>query len=95
MRKEAMITRTVKKVTVKGKKLVRFEGTTPIFDDIPFILKNPRNTEEGTLRINITRNYGAEANRSLIAIEAVDVHSETYALPESKFFELATLVEEA
>ena len=95
MRKEAMITRTVKKVTVKGKKLVRFEGTTPIFDDITFILKNPRNTEEDTLRTNITRNYGAEANRSLLVIEEVNVHLETDALHESKFFVLAKLEEEA
>lgn len=93
--KSNMITRTVNTVTVKGKKLKGFEGTTPIFEDVTYTVTNPRNTDQDTLRKAIKRNYGAKAERELMVIEAVSENPQRYGMTEEQFFDMAVLLNES
>lgn len=90
-----MITRTINTVTVKGKRLNGFDGTTPIFEDIIYILTNPRNTDHETLRKAIRRKYGAKADRELVLIEAVTENPQRYGMTEKQFFDNAVLLDES
>lgn len=92
--KANMITRTVNTVTIKGKRLNGFDGTTPIFEDVTYTVTNPRNTDQDTLRKAIKRNYGAKAERELMVIEAVSENPQRYGMTEEQFFEMATLLTE-
>lgn len=92
--KANMITRTVNTVTIKGKRLNGFDGTTPIFEDVTYTVTNPRNTDHDTLRKAIKRNYGAKAERELMVIEAVSENPQRYGMTEEQFFEMATLLTE-
>lgn len=89
-----MITRTINTVTVKGKRLNGFDGTTPIFEDVTYVLTNPRNTDHETLRKAIRRNYGAKADRELVLIETVTENPQRYGMTEEQFFDNAVLLDE-
>lgn len=93
--KANMITRTINTVTVKGKKIKGFEGTTPIFEDVTYTVKNPRNTDQDTLRKAIKRNYGAKAERELMLIETVSENPQRYGMTEEQFFDMAVLLDES
>ena len=93
--KANMITRTINTVTVKGKRLKGFEGTTPIFEDVTYTVTNPRNTEQDTLRKAIKRNYGAKAERELAIIEAISENPQKYGMTEEQFFDMAVLLSES
>ena len=92
--KSNMITRTINTVTVKGKRLKGFEGTTPIFEYVTYTVTNPRNTDQDTLRKAIKRNYGAKAERELMVIEAVSENPQRYGMTEEQFFDMAVLLNE-
>ena len=93
--KANMITRTINTVTVKGKSLKGFNGTTPIFEDVTYTVINPRNTEQDTLRKAIKRNYGAKAERDLMVIETIFENPQRYGMTEEQFFDMATLLSES
>ena len=93
--KSNMITRTINTVTVKGKRLKGFDGTTPIFEDVTYVLTNPRNTDHETLRKAIRRNYGAKADRELVMIETVTENPQRYGMTEEQFFDNAVLLDES
>ena len=93
--KANMITRTINTVTVKGKSLKGFNGTTPIFEDVTYTVTNPRNTEQDTLRKAIKRNYWAKAERELMVIETVSENPQRYGMTEEQFFNMATLLSES
>lgn len=93
--KANMITRTINTVTVKGKSLKGFNGTTPIFEDVTYTVINPRNTEQDTLRKAIKRNYGAKAERDLMVIENISENPQRYGMTEEQFFDMATLLSES
>lgn len=93
--KANMITRTINTVTVKGKSLKGFEGTTPIFEDVTYTVTNPRNTDQDTLRKAIKRNYGTKAERDLMAIESVSENPQKYGMTEEQFFDMAVLLSES
>lgn len=93
--KANMITRTINTVTVKGKSLKGFNGTTPIFEDVTFTVTNPRNTEQDTLRKAIKRKYSAKAERELVAIETISENPQKYGMTEEKFFDMAVLLTES
>lgn len=93
--KANMITRTINTVTVKGKSLKGFEGTTPIFEDVTYTVTNPRNTDQDTLRKAIKRNYGAKAERGLTVIESVSENPQKYGMTEEQFFNMAVLLSES
>lgn len=93
--KANMITRTINTVTVKGKRLKGFDGTTPIFEDVTYTVTNPRNTDQDTLRKAIKRNYGAKAERELMVIEAVSENLQRYGMTEEQFFDMAVLLAES
>ena len=90
-----MITRTINTVTVKGKSLKGFNGTDPIFEDVTFTVKNPRNTEQDTLRKAIKRNYGVKAERELMVIETVSENPQRYGMTEEQFFDMGVLLNES
>lgn len=92
--KASMITRTINTVTVKGKSLKGFDSSTPIFEDVTYVLTNPRNTEQNTLRKAIKRNYGAKAERDLVVIETVSENPQRYGMTEEQFFDMAVLLDE-
>lgn len=93
--KANMITRTINTVTVKGKRLKGFDGTTPIFEDVTYTVTNPRNTDQETLRKAIKRNYGAKAERELMLIETVSENPQRYGMTEEQFFDMAVLLDES
>lgn len=93
--KANMITRTINTVTVKGKRLKGFEGTTPIFEGVTYTVTNPRNTDQHTLRKAIKRNYGAKAERELMLIETVSENPQRYGMTEEQFFDMAVLLNES
>lgn len=93
--KANMITRTINTVTVKGKSLKGFNGTTPILEDVTYTVINPRNTEQDTLRKAIKRNYGAKAERDLMVIETISENPQRYGMAEEQFFDMATLLSES
>ena len=93
--KANMITRTINTVTVKGKSLKGFNGSTPIFEDVTFVVINPRNTEHDTLRKAIKRKYGAKAERELVTIEAISENPQKYGITEEQFFNMAVLLTES
>lgn len=93
--KANMITRTINTVTVKGKRLKGFEGTTAIFEDVTYTVINPRNTDQDTLRKAIKRNYGAKAERELMLIETVSENPKRYGMTEEQFFDMAVLLDES
>lgn len=93
--KANMITRTINTVTVKGKQLKGFEGTTPIFEDVTYTVTNPRSTDQDTLRKAIKRNYGAKAERELMVIESVAENPQRYGMTEEQFFDMAVLLDES
>lgn len=93
--KANMITRTINTVTVKGKRLKGFDGITPIFEDVTYTVTNPRNTDQGTLRKAINRNYGAKAERELMLIETVSENPQRYGMTEEQFFDMAVLLDES
>lgn len=93
--KANMITRTVNTVTIKGKRLKGFDGTTPIFEDVTYTVTNPRNTDQDTLRKVIKRNYGAKAARELMVIETVSENTQRYGMTEEQFFNMASLLDES
>lgn len=93
--KANMITRTINTVTVKGKSLKGFEGTTPIFEGVTYTVINPRNTHQDTLRKAIKRNYGAKAERDLMVIELVSENLQKYGMTEEQFFDMAVLLSES
>lgn len=93
--KANMITRTINTVTVKGKRLKGFEGTTAIFEDVTYTVINPRNTDQDTLRKAIKRNYGAKTERELMLIETVSENPKRYGMTEEQFFDMAVLLDES
>lgn len=93
--KANMITRTINTVTVKGKRIKGFEGITPVFEDVTYTVTNPRNTDQGTLRKAIKRNYGAKAERELTLIETVSENPQRYGMTEEQFFDMAVLLNES
>lgn len=93
--KANMVTRTINTVTVKGKRLKGFEGTTAIFEDVTYTVINPRNTDQDTLRKAIKRNYGAKAERELMLIETVSENPKRYGMTEEQFFDMAVLLDES
>lgn len=92
--KANMITRTINTVTVKGKRLKGFEGTTAISEDVTYTVTNPRNTDQDTLRKAIKRKYGAKAERELMLIETVSENPQRYGMTEEQFFDMAVLLDE-
>lgn len=93
--KANMITRTINTITVKGKSLKGFNGTTPIFEDVTFTVTNPRNTEPDTLRKAIKRKYGAKSERELVTIETISENPQKYGITEEQFFDMAVLLTES
>lgn len=93
--KANMITRTINTVTIKGKRLTGFEGTTPQFEDVTYTVTNPRNTDQDTLRKAIKRNYGAKAERELMVIETISENPQRYGMTEEQFFDMAVLLDES